>query len=376
MCILIHMSQAPLAAVPPKVTEAQREGLRERVRATRSVTDPWRNDATKGFGGDLLAPLLDYWANGYDWRIHERRIRALPWQIAGDGEDALRVIHAPIADPGAPALVLLHGWPDSVLRFERILPLLSDVHVVAPALPGFPFSLERSAPTSVNDIAYLVIRALDNLGYGRFALSGGDVGGDVAEIIAGAHPDRVTAMHLTNVSARHAQAVDPERLTPEAQEYLASAAGWFRGNGGYIAEQSTRPSTLIAGLGDSPAGLAAWILEKVTSWSDDAAASFSADDLLTWVSAYWFCGSIGTSFGTYAEPAQIPERTAVPTIVSAFRADIKPAPRSYIEAFINLREHIAHDAGGHFGAWEQPDAYVEDLRATIRLATRELQSRA
>ncbi|HWD63016.1 MAG TPA: epoxide hydrolase [Humibacter sp.] len=356
-------------AVPAEVTDEQLEALRERVRRTHHVADPWHGDDAKGFGASALAPLLERWAGGYDWRAHERRIRALPWRVAGSDEDSLRVIHRPATDPDAPAVVLLHGWPDSVLRFERLMPLLEDVHVIAPAMPGFPFALEREAAASVNEIADLVVGAVDDLGYDRFVLSGGDVGGNVAEIIAGAHPERVAAMHLTNVSPQHAQTVDSVRLAPEARTYLTSTSVWFRSHGGYIAEQSTRPSTLMVGLGDSPAGLAAWILEKVTAWSDDYSTSFSPDDVLTWVSAYWFTESIGTSFSTYAEPAVVPERTAVPTVVSAFPADIKPAPRSYIEEFVDLREYNVHDAGGHFAAWEQPGAYAEDLRHAVRLAT-------
>ncbi len=105
-------------------------------------------------------------------------------------------------------------------------------------------------------------------------------------------------------------------------------------------------------LGDSPAGLAAWIVEKLQSWSDESA--FTPDDLLTWVSAYWFTGTIGTSFSTYTEPFAIPARVETPTVLSAFPRDIKPAPRSYAEAFVNVVEFIEHDAGGHFAAWEQP----------------------
>ena len=355
--------------IPAEVDTTELSGLLERVRCTRRVVDPWDGQSARGFGPDALRSLLERWEDGYDWRAHERRILSLPWRIAGSGDGAIRLVHRPAADPGAPVVVLLHGWPDSVLRFERLLPLLDDVHVVAPALPGFPFALDHAGPASVNDIATLVADALADLGYDRFVLSGGDVGGDVAEIIAGAHPDRVAAMHLTNVSPRHAQAVDPGRLPPDAQRYLAATGSWFRSQGGYIAEQSTRPSTLVAGLGDSPAGLAAWILEKVTTWSDDAGLSFTADELLTWVSAYWFTASIGTSFSTYVEPAAIPERTHVPTVVSAFAADLKPAPRSYLEMFVDLREHLIHDAGGHFAAWEQPEAYAADLRHAIRIAT-------
>jgi len=145
-----------------------------------------------------------------------RRIRSLPWAMAGIEGAELRMIHQRAADPSAPAVVLLHGWPDLVLRFERVLPLLAGLHVVVPALPGFPFAVPLASPASVNRIADVVAGAVGELGYDRYTVSGGDVGGDVAEVLAAGHPDRVTALHLTNVSPRHAAAADPARLPPEA----------------------------------------------------------------------------------------------------------------------------------------------------------------
>ncbi len=158
---------------------------------------------------------------------------------------------------------------------------------------------------------------------------------------------------------------DRSSLTPDAVAYLDSSARWFRTEGGYIAEQSTRPNTLAVALGDSPAGLAAWIVEKLQSWSDESA--FTMDELLTWVTAYWATGTIGTSFGPYTEPAALPERVETPTILSVFAHDIKPEPRSYAEAFLNIRGYVQHRAGGHFAAWEQPGAYADDVRRAVKI---------
>ncbi len=316
MCTVIHMS----------------DDLRERLRRTRRVTTPWGDDPARGLGRTSLDELLDHWAHEYDWDVHERRINALPWATAG----ALRVIHQRAADPDAPVVVLLHGWPDSVLRFERVLPLLTDLHVVVPALPGFPFAPALTEPgMSAGRIAALVAAALAELGYPHYTVSGGDIGGTVAEILAAEHPDRVTALHLTNVAPQRALTADPATLAPDAVAYLSRAAQWFRTDGGYIAEQSTRPNTLAVALGDSPAGLAAWLAEKLESWSD--ASAFTPDELLTWVTAYWVTGTIGTSFTTYAE------------------------------AFLNIREYVEHPAGGHFAAWEQPEAYAGDVRRAVKL---------
>jgi pimeloyl-ACP methyl ester carboxylesterase len=350
MCTLIHMTNE----------------IRERLQRTRRVTTPWSNDETRGMSGTRLDALLERWANGYDWAVHERRIRAFPWEtVQADGTE-LRVIHQRSADPGAPVVVLLHGRPDSVLRFERVLPLLADMHVVVPALPGFPFAAPLTVPgVSVNRIAEIVAAALDELGYSRYTVSGGDVGGTVAELLAAEHPDRVAALHLTNIAPQRALTVDPARLAPDAAAYLGRVAQWFRTEGAYIAEQSTRPNTLAVALGDSPAGLAAWIIEKLESWSDESA--FTPEELLTWVTVYWVTGTIGTSFTTYVEPAAFPDWIDTPTVLSVFPRDIKPEPRSYAEVFLNVCDYVEHRAGGHFAAWEQPEAYAADVRRAVKL---------
>lgn len=340
--------------------------LRERLRRTRRVATPWSDDGERGISGTRLGELLERWGNGYDWGVHERRIGELPWVTVRAGGTDLRVIHQRSVNPDAPVVVLLHGWPDSVLRFERVLPLLADVHVVVPALPGFPFAAPLTAPgMSVNRIAGIIADALDELGYPRYTLSGGDVGGTVAEILAAEHPDRVAALHLTNIAPLRALTADPAKLAPDAAAYLRRSAQWFRTDGGYIAEQSTRPNTLAVALGDSPAGLAAWIVEKLESWSD--ASAFTPDELLTWVTAYWVTGTIGTSFATYAEPATLPDRIDTPTVLSVYPQDLKPEPRSYAEAFLNVCDYVEHPAGGHFAAWEQPAAYASDVYRAVEL---------
>lgn len=251
-----------------------------------------------------------------------------------------------------------------VWLFVRTVSLPIPLRV--PALPGFPFAAPLTIPgMSLNRIAGIVADALDELGYSRYTVSGGDVGGTVAEILAAQHPDRVAALHLTNIAPQHALTADPAKLAPDAAAYLSRAAQWFRTEGGYIAEQSTRPNTLAVALGDSPAGLAAWIVEKLESWSDESA--FTPDELLTWVTAYWVTGTIGTSFTTYVEPVTLPDRIDTPTVLSVFPRDIKPEPRSYAEAFLNVCDYVEHRAGGHFAAWEQPEAYADDIHRAAKL---------
>jgi pimeloyl-ACP methyl ester carboxylesterase len=212
---------------------------------------------------------------------------------------------------------------------------------------------------------------MEQLGYDRYVISAGDVGGDVAEHLATLHPDRVATLHLTNISPLHAVFADRGDLSVEELAYLERVALWQRTEGGYIAEQSSKPNTLAAGLSDSPAGLAAWIVEKLRGWSDcggDLEKTFPRDDVLTWLSAYWFTNTIGSSFGTYADFVPPVPFVKTPTVVSAFPQDSKPAPRIFASRFVNVQSWIEHSVGGHFGAWEQPEAYVSDLTEAVRLS--------
>jgi pimeloyl-ACP methyl ester carboxylesterase len=362
-------------ATPSIATDEDLDDLRRRVRATRRPILPGRDGWARGVDGGFLDALLEHWAQAYDWREHELRIRSLPWSRTGAGETELRMIHRRSAEPDAAVVLLLHGWPDSVLRFERLLPLLTAYHVVVPALPGFPFAAPLTTTgMSIGRMAEVVAAAMGELGYQRYTVSGGDVGGDVAELLAAAYPGRVSALHLTNVSPRHRFALDPAALPPEAAAYLERAGQWSRSEGGYIAEQSTRPNTLAAGLGDSPAGLAAWITEKLIGWSDPAGAAFSHDEILTWVSAYWLTNTIGTSFAPYVEAARPADYVETPTVLSVFPHDILPAPRSYAEMFVNVQAYVEHAAGGHFAAWEQPAEYAADLERAVRLGSARLGS--
>lgn len=367
MCIVVHMSPV----LPAEIPQSDLDDLRRRLVEWRSARTYQDSGWDHGIDVDYLADLLHSWENAYEWRPNEARIRALPWESAGAGEDELRFIHQRATTPDAPVVVLLHGWPDSVLRFERVLPLLRDVNVVVPALPGFPFAPPlTSAGMNARVIASIVAAVLEEVGYERYVVSAGDVGADVAEHLADLHPDRVSALHLTNISALHAVFADRAAMSSQELVYLERVAAWQRSEGGYIAEQSSKPRTLAVGLSDSPAGLAAWIIEKLRGWSDndgDLETAFPRDDLLTWISAYWLTNTIGTSFATYANFTAPVSYVATPTILSTFARDTKPAPREFCARFINVQGWREHAAGGHFAAWEQPDAYVADLRDALTL---------
>jgi pimeloyl-ACP methyl ester carboxylesterase len=359
-----------MSDAPPPVTDAVLDDLRARVRVTRRVAVPDAVSWQRGTDPDYLTSLLASWSDDYDWRPHEERIRALPW-VRTSTSGAVRSIHRRSEAPDAAAVVLLHGWPDSVLRFERLLPLLDDLHVVVPALPGYPFAETWSGPpTSTSVMAEAVAGVMEELGYERYVVSGGDIGSSVPEGLAVRHPARVSALHLTDVPYRHMFTLDEVDLTDSERTYLAAGRQWQLTEGAYALEQSTKPRTLAVGLGDSPAGLAAWIVEKLRSWSDcggDVESVFSREDLLTWVTAYWVSGAIGTSFTPYTEEADPVGRVEVPTVVTMYPMDLVPAPREFGERFFDLRVWDERPDGGHFGAWERPEAYAAGVRSAVDL---------
>jgi len=362
-------NMAAMTDAPAPVDQSVLDDLHRRLVGFRPVVLPQGVGWDRGTNPEYLADVVAYWADSYDWREHEGRIRALGWVRTTAGGFAARSIHQRAKDPTAPAVVLLHGWPDSVLRFERVLPLLTDLHVVVPSLPGYPFAEPLTTTgMSTTAMAEVVAGVMAELGYQRYVVSGGDIGSGVAEALAAAHPDRVAALHFTDVPFGHLAAIPVDDLSEEEKTYRDAGQQWQRTEGGYLLEQATKPHTLAVGLGDSPAGLAAWIMEKLRSWSDcggDVESVFPREDLLTWITAYWVTGTIGTSFSPYVERRKRVGRLDVPTAVSLFPREPLCAPRSYAERFFDVRFWDEQPDGGHFAAWERPDGFVTGLRAAV-----------
>jgi pimeloyl-ACP methyl ester carboxylesterase len=362
-----------LTAQPPVVEEPVLDDLRRRLRASCRVRLPEVTGWERGMDADYLTELVSYWADSYDWRVHEERIRTLPWATVEIAGTNYRVLHQKSSNE-APTVVLLHGWPDSVLRYERVLPLLGDLNVVVPALPGFPFAPPLTKPgMSMTAMADVVEAVMSELGYQSYVVSGGDVGSGVAEALAVRAPHSVSALHLTDVPYTHLFTVSDADLTPDEQAYLSAGQQWQMTEGAYALQQSTKPHTLAVALGDSPAGLLAWIVEKLRAWSDcggDVESVFPRDDLLTWVTGYWVTGTIGTSFSSYVEETDPVAEVATPTVVSIFPHDLVPAPRSFAERFFDVRVWEEQPRGGHFSAWEQPERFVACLRAAVGITAK------
>lgn len=268
------------------------------------------------------------------------------------------------------ALVLTHGWPGSVMEFLDVLgPLTEDFHVVAPSLPGFTFSGETAeAGWHPRRIAVAIGRIMEALGYESYGLQGGDWGSLISANLADLHPERVVGLHLNMVTG--APPVPGAEITEDEEQALEASKLWRRTGVGYQEIQGTRPQSLGYALQDSPAGLAAWIVEKFREWSDgDIAEAFTYDRLLDNIAAYWLTGTAASSLRIYWEMRQarrraVPERRVeVPTAVARFPGEISHPPRAWVEAAYHVVRWSAPARGGHFAAMEAPEEFVEDVRS-------------
>ncbi|HEX3418433.1 MAG TPA: epoxide hydrolase, partial [Stellaceae bacterium] len=316
------------------------------------------------------------------------RLNAFPqFKVPLCGID-LHFLHVPGTGPAPCPLLLLHGWPGSVFEFLELIPRLTDparfggdpadaFTVVAPSLPGYGPSFKPGQPRfGIEEIADCVAELMHGaLGYPSFAVQGGDWGAITASRLGSAHPEKLIGIHLNLLPIRRDQqdVADPN---PEEQAYLDQRAIWLRDETGYQWIQGTKPQTLAFALSDSPAGLAAWIVEKFRTWSDcggNVETAFARDRLLANISFYWFTGAIGSSFWPYYavrhRPWPIPDgRTIdVPTGYAQFPAEILRPPRSLAErTYTDIRRWTVMPRGGHFAALEQPEALANEVREFFR----------
>jgi microsomal epoxide hydrolase len=344
---------------------------------------PWAYGADLGY----MKELCGYWRERYDWRKHEALLNGFRQFTAPVAGIDLHFVHEEGRGPAPLPLLLSHGWPGSIWEFHKIIPLLTDparfggdprdaFTVVAPSLPGYGFSFAPGQPRfGVTEIAdAFAILMTDVLGYRRFAAQGGDWGGFITSRLGVAYGERLAGIHVNLLSLRR-DLPRPKDPTPEERAYLEDLGAWLREETGYQWIQGTKPQTLAYGLSDSPAGLAAWIVEKFRSWSDcggDVERRFTKDELLTNITLYWVTGAINSSFWPYYARYHAPwpigdgQRVEVPTAYAAFPKEIVRPPRSWAERVYNIRRWTVMPSGGHFAALEEPLALVDDLRAFFR----------
>jgi pimeloyl-ACP methyl ester carboxylesterase len=362
--------------------------LRQRIRNTR-----WP-DAAPGAaweqGTDLeyLRRLLAYWADGFDWRAQERALNAIAqFQAEIDGI-RIHFVHVRAKRGNGVPLILSHGWPSAFVEFLPVIPYLTDpdahgidgpaFDVVIPSLPGYGFSA-RPPRVGVNYqyVAGLWHRLMRGLGYARYGAQGGDFGAGIATFMALTDPTPMIGVHLSNLEIAPYTGPGARPLSDAEKTYRERNEAFWQAEHGYKAIQSTKPQTLGYGLNDSPAGLAAWILEKWRSWADSAGdldRRFSRDFLLTTVTIYWVTQTITTSMRDYFDNDNRRLRVTlgpqhfvnVPTGVAVFThnfVDEGTAPREWAERVYNVRRWTPMPRGGHFAAAEEPELLARDIAA-------------
>lgn len=359
----------------PHIADDVVEDLIDRLRNTRLPPDIGRGDWSHGVQRRYLNELIDYWRDEFDWRELERRLERWRHHVVTIRDNRIHFVRAVVGD-GAKPLILSHGWPSTFYELTHLIEPLRNVssgagyELVIPSLPGYAFSRPSPKPGQMPMIHELwKTLMVDVLGHERFGAHGGDLGAGITAKLGMFYPDHVTGIHVTGVYAPGAEAADD--LSEAERAYVQREARWEQVEGGYAHMQATRPLTLAYSLTDSPAGLAAWIVEKFRAWSDcdgDVESRFTKDQLLTTVSLYWVTGSIATSFLPYFEatnnPNPIPWRPIrVPCAVALFPADISAPPREWAERYYNVVRWTEMPSGGHFPAMEEPDLLSRDMNA-------------
>jgi pimeloyl-ACP methyl ester carboxylesterase len=369
------------------IAEPVLDDLRARLRRTRRLRVLSRPRGRRAWEGgsdpEYLDELIRYWRDDYDWRLHEHELNQLTHFIASIDEARVHYVHEPGAGAHSTPLLLLHGWPDSFLRYRKAIPLLIDTEldtlseptfdVVVPSLPGFAFTgivPPASEIPTIKSSARLLHRLMTEvLGYRKFIVAGGDGGSAIAQSMAIQFPDSIIAIHLTDIGW-HANA-NPESLTEIERKYMDAAARRFMEDGAYAAVHATTPRALAASLNDSPAGLASWIVDRFRSWADaprHLEQSFSKDELLTNITIYWVTQTIQSSIYGYLAETRQPSLTArdyvdQPVGLAFFPKDLAgPPPRRLAERTLNVVRWTEMPGGGHFGAWERPREYAADLK--------------
>ena len=359
------------------VPDAVLDDLRERIGRIRWPDQP--PELNWEFGADFayLQELCEHWRSAYDWRQIERALNGLSnwrwdglhliWERAGLDRRGL-------AAPERLPVLLIHGWPGAPIEFLGIIgPLVTAGHdVIVPSLPGYAFSRAPVAPLNGAGIAARLRELMAALGYDRYAVQGGDWGAYIGARIAFDDPSAVAALHVNapGVLPLPGNLADPP-LSEAEQEYVQRAQRWRVRDGFHLLTQGAAPDALAPGLHDSPAGLAAWLVDKYRRWSDcdgDVEQRFSKDELCDFLTVYWATGTIASSMRLYAAEARdrwrlgADEKIDVPAAVADFPAEITRPPREWTERVLgDLRRWTEFDRGGHFAAFEEPELFAADL---------------
>ena len=378
------------------VPQADLDDLHRRVRETRLPERETVGDSSQGVQLQVVQELAKRWVEGHDWRAVEARLNELPQFLTEiDGLD-IHFIHVRSKHEGALPMIVTHGWPGSVIEQLKIVGPLTDpteygasaddaFDLVIPSLPGHGFSGKPDATGwDPIRIAKAWIELMRRLGYDRYVAQGGDWGNAVTEQMALLEPPGLIGIH-TNMPATVPDAIQaalgngdpaPEDLSPEERGAWDQLAYFYAHGLGYAQEMANRPQTLYA-IADSPVGLAAWMLDHDASSYAMIARAFAGepegltpDDVLDNVTLYWLTNTAVSSARLYWESKLAffaPKGVKLPTAVSVFPNEIYAAPRSWAtQAYPNLIHFNRLDRGTHFAAWEQPELFSQEMRASFR----------
>lgn len=334
---------------------------------------------------DYLKGLVTYWRTQYDWRSQEKALNKWShFKTRFEGLD-LHFIHQRSRHKNALPLLLVHGWPGSFTEFQKVIGPLTDptahggkaedaFHVVIPSLPGFGFSdAPRDRGWNNDRMAELFGKLMARLGYERYGTQGGDWGASISAWLGRNRPEQCVGVHMNFVMVGAPRGGDRqfEGLKPREIARIRERRAFMAEETGYSQIQGTKPQTLGYGLNDSPAGLAAWIVEKFRTWSDcdgDLEKQFTRDELLNNVMVYWVTGSITSSTRIYYETRHSRSRgkrgrVEVPVGCAIFPKELVYAPRLWAEKRFNVTHWTEMPRGGHFAAMEEPGLLVEDVRS-------------
>jgi epoxide hydrolase len=364
-----------------EVEEQQLADLRERLGRTRWPEREPVEDWSQGVPLAYLQELCEHWRERYDWRATEAALNELDQFTTELDGLPIHFLHVRSPHEGALPLLMTHGWPGSIIEFSRVIGPLTDptahggeaedaFHLVCPSLPGYGFSGKPAAPGwNVERIASAWAQLMARLGYSRYGAQGGDWGSTVTMALAGIDAGHLAGIHVNMALADPAKLGELGELSERERGALASVGHYFEWDSGYSAEQSTRPQTVGYGLVDSPAGLCGWIVEKFWSWTDcdgHPENVLTRDQLLDNVMLYWLPAAGASSARLYWESFRNRDFKSidVPAGISVFPKEIFRLSRRWAETrFTDLRHFGEPPRGGHFAAMEQPQLFVDEVRA-------------
>ena len=354
-----------------EIAQSELDDLRARLDRVRWPDELPGVGWSYGVPVGYLKELVEYWRHGYDWRVHERRLNSFPqFTTQIDGQN-VHFLHVRSAKPGALPLIITHGWPGSVVEFDKVIePLSQEFHLVVPSLPGFGFS----GPTTetgwnVERVARAWAELMRRLGYDRYGAQGGDWGSAVALEVGRIDPEHVVGVHVNLLQTLPSG--DPgelDELTDDETDRLGDLKRYDDELSGYQKVQATRPQTLAFGLHDSPVGQLAWIVDPFRLWTDSANVpedSVDRDQLLTNVMVYWLTGTAASAARLYREAGAWTRRqpARVPVGVAVFAREIFRPIRGLAEKTHNITHWSEFDHGGHFAAMEVPGELADDVRS-------------